>query len=91
MDNLKHRSTKDHEFEKDTQMFSESLDANLAMIYNDLYDEQVKRKQSKLPLVPALLILDDILGSMNIQSNNSLLGNILTKVRHLNVSVIISV
>ncbi len=61
------------------------------MIYDTIYEEQIKRKKSKLPLVPALLILDDILGAMNIQSNNSLLGNILTKIRHLNVSIIISV
>ena len=61
------------------------------MIYDTLYEEQVERKSGKLPLVPALLILDDILGEMSISSNNSLLGKILTKVRHLNVSVVISV
>lgn len=44
MDDLKQRSTKEHEFEKDVQMFSESLDSNLAMIYDTLYEEQVKRK-----------------------------------------------
>lgn len=37
IDSLKKRSTKEHEFDLDTQFFNESLDANLAMIYETLY------------------------------------------------------
>jgi hypothetical protein len=39
IDSLTARSTKDHQFNKETQFFSDSLDANLSMIYDTIYEE----------------------------------------------------
>lgn len=44
IDSMTARSTKDHEFDKETQFFTDSLDANLSMMYDTLYQEQIERK-----------------------------------------------
>lgn len=66
----------------------ENIQNNLVSTYQYINDLQKNTKQEERE--EYLFILDDIIGEIQIQSNSSIINKILTKGRHLNLSIIIS-
>jgi len=71
-------------------MFHENLEQNMMNTYNMIFEEQAGKKSAKVPMDHYLLILDDIALQMPTATQFNQLTMILTKIRHLNCSIIIA-
>lgn len=89
IEDLKSRSTKEHEFNEQSQFFSKDLEQSLSTIYQQLVEKSMSHKFNKMPPIQSLIILDDCLLEIDMSSAHSQLARMLVKMRHHKISIIV--